>query len=233
MIVPAMLGSSYKGVTIIAKRKINISLLKVRLDNNSELITLRESINTKNRLIDSLLEKREDQINAYRLLLGYYESRNTYTIDNGKFMGAYQFGPSALNHLGLDYITLEKFRKNPNIFPDSLQDWAVVRFAEENQKMMSTKINLNYYIGRKINGVIVTRGGILAAAHLIGWSDCSKYLKTYGLFNPADGNGTTANTYMKHFKDHDIIALDSKDLIYEINKIWNNKKLTKYIVLGK
>lgn len=236
MVVPAMLGTSSKSDTVIvkAKRTINVSLLKTRLDHNAELVTLQENVDYKNQIVDSLLEARENQIEAYRLHLGYFESRNTYTIDNGKFMGAYQFGPAALKHLGLEHITLEKFRKNPNIFPDSLQDWAVIKFAEENQKLISTKINLNNYIGKKINGVIVTKGGILATAHLIGWYDCAEYLKTRGRFNPADGNGTTANHYMKNFQNHDIVAFDTnKDLQYDLYKIWNNKKISEYALLGQ
>lgn len=234
MVVPAMLGtSSEKGIKTQTKRKMNVSLLKARLDHNSELVTLQESVDFKNQIVDSLLKTRENQIEAYRLHLGYFESRNTYTIDNGKFMGAYQFGPSALKHLGLDSITLEKFRKDPNVFPDSLQDWAVIKFAEENQRMISTKINLNNYIGKKINGVVVTKGGILAAAHLIGWYDCAEYLRTRGKFNPKDGNGTTAHQYMKNFQDHHIVAFNmTDDLQHDLFKIWNDKKIADYYLLG-
>lgn len=210
-------------------KKINTSLFEARLKHNTELVDLSESFKMKEELTDSILSIRENQINDYRQLLGYLESRNRYVIDNGHFIGAYQFGKSALKHIGLGHITREEYLKNPNIFPADLQDWAVIELARSNQEMMSTRMNVNKYVGKKINGVKVTKGGILAAAHLIGWHDCSNYLASWGKFNPKDGNNTHASDYMKKFQDKDIVAFDiEKDFEYDLNRIWIESKLPIY-----
>lgn len=232
IVLPYWSGKSDSIVPVkkpVEMKKINASLFEARLKHNTELVDLSESFQMKEELTDSILSKREEQINDYRHLLGYLESRNRYVIDNGHFIGAYQFGKSALNHIGLGHITREEFLKNPDIFPDSLQDWAVIELARSNQKMMSTKLNINKYVGKRMNGVKVTKGGILAAAHLIGWYDCSNYLASWGKYNPKDGNNTHASDYMKKFQDKDIVAFDiENDFEYDLNRTWYEKKLPTY-----
>lgn len=210
-------------------KKVNPSLFEFRLEHNIELLNLSESFEMRNILIDSILTTRETQIDQYRNLLGYLESRNTYVIDNGYYIGAYQFGDEALRNIGLGHITRAKFLKNPKIFPDSLQDWAVIELAMNNQKLMMKHVNLNNYVGKKIHGIRVTKGGILAAAHLIGWYDCYNYLSSYGNFNPKDGNGTTATDYMKKFQDKDIVAFDiENDFSHDLKRIWVENNLPSY-----
>lgn len=215
---------------VVKNKKINASLLETRLKHNAELINLSESFKMKTDLTDSILSTREAQIDSFRYLLGYLESGNRYVIDNGSHIGAYQFGDAALRNVGLGHITRAKYLKNPNVFPDSLQDWAVIQLALENQKLMYSKgIDLNKYVGKRIHGIKVTKGGILAAAHLIGWYDCSNYLSTWGRVNSADANGTHASDYMKKFEDKDIVAFDiEKEFYYDLCRIWSKQNLPKY-----
>lgn len=214
---------------IVIKPKKISSLFEARLKHNTQLLDLSESFQIKAILTDSILLTRETQIDDYRNLLGYLESRNRYVIDNGHFIGAYQFGDEALKNVGLGHITRAKFLKNPKIFPDSLQDWAVIQLATINHKMLAKQININEYVGKQIRGVKVTKGGILAAAHLIGWYDCYNYLSTWGKFNPKDGNGTSATDYMKKFQDKDIVAFDiENDFEHDLRKIWIQNNLPTY-----
>ena len=59
------------------------------------------------------------------------------------------------------------------------------------------------FVGKKINGVVVTESGILAAAHLSGPGNVKNYLRSYGEQNFADGYGTTISYYMKKFSGYD------------------------------
>lgn len=240
MVIPSQIALTHvnatKVVMVVRRPMINMELFEKMVNTNSQLASLDYNIKLKDQLKDSILEAREEQINQFRQMLGYMESRNTYVIDNGYYIGAYQFGNAALKNIGLSHINREKFLKNPKIFPAELQDWAVIQLAMQNQRMMTEKshLNLNKYIGRKFNGVKITKGGILAAAHLIGWYDCSKYLATYGAYNPADGNGTHAHDYMNKFQNCDIVAFDiENDLSYDLSRIWVSKNLPSYTEIEK
>ena len=233
LVMPGWIGNA-NSTTVsdrVKQKQMNVSLFEKRLEHNVELLNLSESFEAKNQIIDSMMNTREAQIDSFRNLLGYLESGNTYIIDNGSHIGAYQFGDAALKNVGLGHISRAKFLKNPKIFPDSLQDWAVIQLALENQKLMSkyTQLDVNRYVGKRIRGIKVTKGGILAAAHLIGWYDCSKYLSTWGRFNSADGNGTHASDYMKKFEKMDIVAFDiERDFYYDLCKIWEQQKMPTY-----
>ena len=60
-------------------------------------------------------------------------------------------------------------------------------------------IGADKYLGKKINGYIITQSGLLAGAHLKGAGSVIKYLKSNGKYNPADAFGTSVESYMKRF----------------------------------
>jgi len=54
-------------------------------------------------------------------------------------------------------------------------------------------------IGQTINGVPVTRDGLVAVAHLGGLKGMRLFVETGGRYNPRDANGTSLMTYLSRF----------------------------------
>ena len=126
---------------------------------------------------------------AFKESGGNYASINTYG-----YLGKYQFGKETLSLIGVKNVT--DFLNNPK-----LQEKAFVANAQRNKWVL--RRDINRFVGKRINGVLVTESGILAAAHLAGPGSVKKYLRSYGLDNFADGYGTTISSYMKRFAGYD------------------------------
>lgn len=126
---------------------------------------------------------------AFKESGGDYSSVNTYG-----YLGKYQFGTETLKLIGINNPT--KFLKNPR-----LQEKAFIANAARNKWIL--RRDIKNFVGKRINGIIVTESGILAAAHLAGPGSVKKYLRSYGLDNFADGYGTTVHYYMKRFSGYD------------------------------
>ena len=60
------------------------------------------------------------------------------------------------------------------------------------------------YEGKTINGIKLTRSGMLAAAHLVGPGGLKKYIRSGGKNIPKDGNDTSIETYLKKFGGYDV-----------------------------
>ncbi|PWH82121.1 peptidoglycan-binding protein LysM [Algibacter marinivivus] len=126
---------------------------------------------------------------AFKESGGDYNSVNTYG-----YLGKYQFGTETLKMIGINNPA--KFLKNPK-----LQEKAFIANAARNKWIL--RRDIKNFVGKRINGIIVTESGILAAAHLAGPGSVKKYLRSYGLDNFADGYGTTVHYYMKRFSGYD------------------------------
>ncbi|MEC3907661.1 peptidoglycan-binding protein LysM [Tamlana sp. 2201CG12-4] len=126
---------------------------------------------------------------AFKESGGNYFSVNTYG-----YLGKYQFGASTLKLIGIH--NPDSFLKDPE-----LQEKAFIANAARNKWIL--RRDIKNFVGKRINGVIVTESGILAAAHLAGPGSVKKYLRSYGLDNFADGYGTTIYHYMKRFSGYD------------------------------
>ena len=126
---------------------------------------------------------------AFKESGGNYFSVNTYG-----YLGKYQFGTETLKMIGI---------KNANKFLNSprLQEKAFIANTARNKWIL--RRDIKNFVGKRINGIIVTESGILAAAHLAGPGSVKNYLRSYGLDNFADGYGTTVHYYMKHFSGYD------------------------------
>lgn len=74
--------------------------------------------------------------------------------------------------------------------------------------------DIKRFVGKRINGVIVTESGILASAHLAGAGNVKKYLRSYGKIRFNDAFGTSINSYLKKFGG------------YEMSSIKANKRAT-------
>jgi len=126
---------------------------------------------------------------AFKESGGDYNSVNTYG-----YLGKYQFGSETLKLIGIHNPS--KFLKNPK-----LQEKAFIANAARNKWIL--RRDIKNFVGKRINGIIITESGMLAAAHLAGPGSVKKYLRSYGLDNFADGYGTTVHYYMKRFSGYD------------------------------
>ncbi len=126
---------------------------------------------------------------AFKESGGNYSSVNTYG-----YLGKYQFGSETLKLIGIHNPT--KFLKNPR-----LQEKAFIANSARNKWIL--RRDIKNFVGKRINGIIITESGIIAAAHLAGPGNVKKYLRSYGLDNFADGYGTTVHNYMKRFSGYD------------------------------
>jgi len=126
---------------------------------------------------------------AFKESGGNYASVNTYG-----YLGKYQFGSETLKLIGINNPV--KFLKSPK-----LQEKAFIANAARNKWIL--RRDIKNFVGKRINGIIVTESGMLAAAHLAGPGSVKKYLRSYGLYNFADGYGTTVLYYMKRFSGYD------------------------------
>lgn len=126
---------------------------------------------------------------AFKESGGNYFSVNTYG-----YLGKYQFGTETLKMIGIKNSS--DFLKNPR-----LQEKAFVANVARNKWIL--RRDIKNFVGKRINGIIVTESGILAAAHLAGPGSVKNYLRSYGLDNFSDGYGTTVHYYMKRFSGYD------------------------------
>ena len=126
---------------------------------------------------------------AFKESGGNYASVNTYG-----YLGKYQFGKETLKMIGI--YNLQQFLSNPK-----LQEKAFMANAARNKWIL--RRDIKNFVGKRINGVLVTESGILAAAHLAGPGSVKKYLRSYGIDNFSDGFGTTVEYYMKKFSGYD------------------------------
>ena len=126
------------------------------------------------------------------------ESSGDYMVVNSEgYMGAYQFGNARLK----DYkdATGKDFTEQEFLEDQKLQDEVFSWHTNDIVTYVNNK-GLDQYIGKEINGVLVTLNGLVAVAHLGGKNGMAKFLSTNGKYNPADSNGTTLTNYLNKFK---------------------------------
>ena len=134
--------------------------------------------------------------------LGYRESGNNWLSINliGCF-GEWQFEEGTLKFLGYRTITLRKFKDNPEVFPRELQLKALKTLIRVNLLYL---MDYEHFIGDSINGVPITKSGMIAASHLGGAGSLQKYLDSNGKMNSKDVLGTSIRDYLKIFRNYDI-----------------------------
>ena len=134
--------------------------------------------------------------------LGFRESGNNWLSVNliGCF-GEYQFAESTLRYLGYKKITLNNFKANPDIFPKGLQREVLKTLIKVN---LCYLIDYEHYIGNSINGIIITKSGMIAASHLGGPGSLKKFLDSNGKIDLKDVLGTSIQDYLKKFCYYDL-----------------------------
>ena len=124
------------------------------------------------------------------------ESGGNFNAKNDQgYVGRAQFGEDRLTdarNAGVvpADMSAEDFRANPKI-QMAAEEW---HFGDINDFIDQN--GLAAYEGKSVNGIPITREGMVNVAHLGGKGGLAKFLKTAGEYNPADANGTSLSDYM-------------------------------------
>jgi hypothetical protein len=132
---------------------------------------------------------------GFKDAVGFKESRGNYfTVNEFGYLGKYQFGKETLKLIGI-------YSPNQFLYNPELQEKAFLANAMRNKWVL--RKDIKRFVGKKINGVVITESGILAAAHLAGPGSVKSYLRSYGLNNFRDAFGSSVFVYMKRFSGYD------------------------------
>lgn len=128
--------------------------------------------------------------------VAWIESGGKHTVTNEfGMMGKYQFSPSTVRVLGFK-VTQKEFLRN-----SKLQDSVMLAYMKANHRELAPLIRK--YNGKVVNGVKITRAGILAGAHFAGSHGVRAYLTGNGS-NVTDARGTTMTKYMSYFSNFNL-----------------------------
>ena len=94
----------------------------------------------------------------------------------------------------------QEFLKNP-ILQENVFELNVAR----NKWIL--RRDIKRFVGKRINGTVVSESGIIAAAHLAGAGNVKKYLRSYGKNDFSDAYGSTVAYYIKRFNGFDISSV--------------------------
>ena len=145
-----------------------------------------------------------DNLDKFKSILGKLESggeKDPYkAVNRLGYLGKYQFGGLALQDLGYknkkgkwtgkDNIkSKEDFLNSPDVQEKALSNYVTIQ-----ERYLKSKGALDY-IGKEIDGVKITKGGLLGAAHLVGAGAVSKMLRSGKI--PQDANSTKATKYLR------------------------------------
>lgn len=154
------------------------------------------------------LAKRESSLNR--------TAENTQT----HYIGLFQFGEAALKDIGI--YSGDSTRTN-----DWTGTWSGKYGATSKGAFMASgdaqlsaiadyqKLTWNSYLkgngaeaylGRTINGVVVTESGLIAASHLVGAGAVLAWLRSNGATNPTDASGTQMTEYMSAFGGYNVAS---------------------------
>ena len=92
--------------------------------------------------------------------------------------------------------------KNSYLSNSNAQDIAVVRYHDRVWTYI-VGLGLDEYEGRTINGIRITRSGLLASSHLLGAGTLRDYLEANGQGAFADGFGTSIEEYLSLFANYE------------------------------
>lgn len=154
----------------------------------------------------------EKELNDFINHLGYIESNNNWkAINDIDCFGEWQFSHNTLKHIGYGHITPEKFKNNYSIFPRKLQIKALKTLIKINE--IRIKEYENDYIGTTIDGIPITRGGLIAGSHLGGTRGVEMFLSSYGKIDNKDMNGAKISDYIKEFSIYDLVNKNENEII--------------------
>ena len=136
------------------------------------------------------------QVELFMKRVAYIESGGNHKITNEfGMMGKYQFSPGTVKALGFNTSQKQFLRDS------KLQDSVMLAYMKANHRELAPLIRK--YNGKVVNGVKITRAGILAGAHFAGSGGVRAFLTGRGA-NIADARGTTITKYMSYFSNFNL-----------------------------
>lgn len=144
----------------------------------------------------------EKEYNNFIKHLGYKESHNNWkAINSINCIGEYQFTYGTLKRLGYHYVTPVQFKTNPDIFPQDEQRSALNKLISLNMAYLN---DYSGFINKSINGITITKAGMIAGSHLGGPINVKLFLITNGKIDKADLNGTKISDYIREFSIYNL-----------------------------
>lgn len=142
---------------------------------------------------------REQELNSFLTALGASESGGDYTEWNEIMcIGKYQFSYATRKSVGYGHIKSHEFILRPEIWSPEDQEIAIRRLVASNLLRLAETIS--EHEGDLINGIEISKSGILAGAHIGGVQGVSNYFNKGN--NPADLFGTSIEDYIIRFSGY-------------------------------
>lgn len=183
-----------------SKKETNVLENNIKINNNSpKLVTVLPIGEAKSE--EAPIPYTGNKYLGFKEALAFKESQGNYFVVNTLgYLGKYQFGRGTLELIGI--YNPQAFLNNPK-----LQEKAFEANASRNKWILRKDIKRS--VGKRLNGVLVTESGILAAAHLAGPGSVKKYLRSGGSQGFADAYGSTVRHYMKRFAGYDVSSIEA------------------------
>jgi len=139
---------------------------------------------------------------GFKEALAFKESQGDYSVVNSLgYLGKYQFGTSTLRLMGVSNTV---FFLNDPVLQERIFELNVSR----NKWIL--RRDIKRFVGKRINDIVISESGIVAAAHLAGAGNVKKYLRSYGRTDFSDAYGSSIAYYMKKFGDYNISIIRAK-----------------------
>ena len=150
-------------------------------------------------------------LNAFLVALRMMESGDDYqAVNTLNFLGAYQFGASALIDLGFVLADGDPYDNDYSggwtgkHGVDSAQEFLASKSVQDKAAVTWVKLmwhyieaeNLHRHAWTRIGGVELTPSGMLAATHLLGTGALAEFIATDGTSDPRDPYGMPVSSYM-------------------------------------
>lgn len=138
---------------------------------------------------------------GFKEAMGFMESQGNYkSVNTLGYLGKYQFGSNTLDLLGVYNST--DFLGQPE-----LQEQIFEMNLSRNKWIL--RRDIKRFVGKRINHVVISESGILAAAHLAGAGNVKKYLRSYGHSDFSDAYGTSIAKYIRKFANYDTSCISA------------------------
>jgi hypothetical protein len=137
------------------------------------------------------------EVERFMAHMAVRESNNNHKVVNPYgMMGRYQFSPRTVQALGFN-VQKHIFLSSPH-----LQDTVMLAYMRANNKELSDFIRK--YEGQSYKGVLITRAGVIAGAHLCGSGNAKRFFIEQSHDGCIDANGTTIRHYIKEFNSYNL-----------------------------
>jgi len=103
-------------------------------------------------------------------------------------------------------------KKLEKYFPESQHDAAFDKYVKKQERYLINGLrnrgmdikSLDMLVGKTINGIPITKSGLIAALHLAGYKGVAEFIISNGEKIDKDGNGVPLTTYLEKFANYEI-----------------------------